>query len=237
MLERLPPSESEDNPYASPLAEVHPPLHGSAEGSLAPRYAAREGIIRGGGLIGLILSVLVLAVFGLGFLSEFRKIAIAEGGIDPWKYRLYIARATSALSVISLAVVTNWGLLRLRRWARWVFSCASILPTQLLILVYLSPRLAGIPERKGSMTASDLIIAVAALGLFCVPILYVLWSRAGMVVFSDDYLDTSRQVNEKRYGCLPIMGAVAFGFAQGVAYTGLALTVMAILESVGLLPS
>jgi hypothetical protein len=231
------PHEADYNPYAAPRAGIGSPLQPTPGETEVSRYAGRVTIIRLGGRIGLILSVLVFVTFGLGFLSEFSKIAVAEGQIDPWKYRVFIARAVSMLSANLLAMVTNWGLLSLRRWARWALSCAAILPVPVLILGYLSLRIMRTEEVEGSITAWELAVITIASSIYWVPILIVLWSRNGMAVFSVGHFEASRREGRKRSGCLPIVGAVAFAFSQGFVYTGLTLTVMSVLKFVGLLPS
>jgi hypothetical protein len=230
-------NEPEHNPYAPPRTDIRPLAENAASESEDRRPVGRETIIRIGGLIGLILAGLVFVVFGLGFLSEFKKIAVAEGQIDPWKYRVYISRMASTISVCLLAAVTNWGLFRLRRWGRWALTCATVLPVPVMSLCYLMIR--GLTRLEAGESIFPWRLAIITMGtsIYWIHILFLLWSPKGMAVFSRGYTDARRRGARKGAGCFPVIGAFGFAFAQGISYTALVLSVLSLLEFVGLLPS
>jgi hypothetical protein len=143
MQQRKPSSDGErpDDPYAPPRAVTIQPIEAKEidqADSQRRKHLRRESCIRVTGLLCLIIAVIVLLAFGLGTLSELRRLSSSgEEGIEPWMYRRWIARMTSVISLAFFAAVTSWGLFRLRNWGRWALTIVTTLPVPVLICGWL----------------------------------------------------------------------------------------------------
>jgi hypothetical protein len=211
----------EYNPYAPPRANIRPP----DEATDAPRW--QEATLRLGGWIGLIVSFIVIVVFGLGTFSEYNSIVSEDGGFDPWKYREWVARMTGVQLACLLAAVTSWGLIRLRRWARLALTVVTVSPFPVLLLIALLFR-PSFPRVRETFDLQRLGIAFAVSCAFYLPILSLLWSPGGRRIFSAGHVPA-----RGRMGCLAILAAPGFVFAEGVAYTMLVLSVVTALDGLG----
>jgi hypothetical protein len=215
----------EHNPYAPPQAGIRLP----SKTSEAPGW--QETTSRVGGWMGLIFALIVLVLFGLSTSFEFRKLSAQEGGFDPWRYREWITRMTAVGLVCMLAAVTSWGLIRLRSWARWTLTVVTVSPfpaTFLCFLLFSS----SFPNFRKVVDPGEVAIGFAVTCLFYLPILYFLWSPGGRRLFSPGYVS-----GRGRSGCLPILAAMVFVFAEGVAYTMLVVSSVNLLDAFGLFAS
>ena len=122
MQQSMPPSDPErpvENPYAPPRALESPAAtrkESSQTRSQRQQHLRREACIRATGLVCFVLGVIVLLSFGLGTLSELRKLSSGERDIDPWIHRRWIARMATVNSLAFIATATSWGLFQLRNW-------------------------------------------------------------------------------------------------------------------------
>lgn len=228
----------DDNPYAPPRAEIRPEVEKkTAKQAESQREAhiRRESCIRVTGLLCLIMAIMVILTFGLGTLSELRRID--EEGIEPWMYRRWIARMTSVISLAVVAAVTSWGLFRLRNWARWALTVVTTLPIPALLCGWLlSPRIAK-PAIQESPDPLGLIFMAVVAALASLPSLFLMWSPKGRMVFSPGYPELIRQTSDLRPGCSGILPTLVAVPAVLVSYLMLLVTALTILVMMRLLNS
>jgi hypothetical protein len=157
--------------------------------------------------------------------------------VEPWRYRRWVARMSGVISIAVLAFVTNWGLFRLRNWARWALTLAATLPVPALVCVWFLLNSNANPEAQESLNTADLTVLFVMSALSCPPLLFLMWSPRGEMVFSPQYSQTIRQTPGLRSGCSGTFAALAAVSAEAIAYLVLLLTVLSILLMLGLIRS
>jgi hypothetical protein len=231
----------DENPYAPPQAEPRPEAdkkRAVQADSQRKEHLRRESCIRATGLLCLIIAVIVILTFGLGTLSELRRIGSSgEEGIEPWMHRRWIARMTSVISLAVIAAFTSWGLFRLRNWGRLALTIVTTLPVPAPLCGWLLLNRTANPGLEERPALKGLILLSAISALSSLPSLFLMWSPKGQMVFSPEYRETIRQTPDLRPGCsglLPTLVAAPAGF---VSYSLLMVTVLTILVMLGLIRS
>ncbi len=233
--------QPDENPYAPPREEVRPDIDQNRSDQAAsqrPERLRRESCIRVTGLLCLIVAIFAILTFGLGTLWELRAINSAgRGGVEPWMHQRWIVRMTSVISLAVIAAVFSWGLFRLRNWGRWALTIVTTLPVPVLVygwlLLYRSENL-GLQENPNPGRLISLSVLSA---LSCPPLLFLMWSPKGRMVFSAGYLESTRQTPRLRLGCLGTLPAVAAAAAGFVSYLLLLMAILTILAMLRLIRS
>jgi hypothetical protein len=229
MQQSKPSSDAErpdDNPYAPPLAETRP---GGEEKdtdlavSRRKEHVARETCIRVTGLVNLIVAAILtsgLVVLSVLILHE------SSGKVSrlPWL----------DISLAVIAIVTSWGLYRLRNWGRWALTIVTMLPVPVLVcggLVLHGTKNSGLQDRFGYVDIGCWSLTSAGYSL---PLLFLLWSPKGRMVFSPGYRETIRQTPDQRPGWSGILPALLFIPPAFASYMGVWFWAYSILELLGL---
>jgi hypothetical protein len=243
MQQSMPPSDAErpvENPYAPPRA-LESPAATTTESSQArshrQQHLRRESCIRATGLLCFIVGVIVLLSFGLGTLSELRKLSSGERDIDPWIYRRWIARMATVNSLAFIATVTSWGLFQLRNWGRWSVTIISVIPVPILLCSWLVHGSSGDPSIQESLDSFGSIALSIVSALSCAPQLFLLWSPKGKTVFSPGYQEIMQQTPDLRGGCLGFLQALLMIPASCTSYFVLMMTTLNTLVIFGLIRS
>jgi hypothetical protein len=231
--------ERQDDPYAPPRAETGQAIEEKETDQAATqrrKHLRRESCIRVTGQLCLIIAVIVFLTFGLGTLSELRRLGSSgEEAIEPWMHRRWVARMTSVISLALIAAVTSWGLFRLRNWGRWALTILTTLPVPALLCGWLLLPRAPKPGLEQSPDLGGLLLLWVMSTLSSVPSLFLMWSPKGRMVFSSGYRETIRQMPDLRPGCsgfLPTLLAVPAGF---LSYSLLMVTVLMSMVMLGLI--
>jgi hypothetical protein len=241
MRQSKPSSDGEqtvENPYAPPRTEMEPTIDGKATNESENRrtkHLRRETCIWLAGLIGLILAGCVVVTFGFGTFSELYRQE--EEGIEPWMYRRWVARMICVISIAVLALVTSWGLFRLRNWARWALTIVATLPVAALVCGWLLLILTQNPAVQATLNYAGLT-ALSVMSTLSFPfLLFLMWSPRGEMVFAPEYSETIRGTPGSRAGCLVILPVLAAVSAELASYFVLLLTVLSILVILDLICS
>jgi hypothetical protein len=239
-MEQTKPSQDGDrpdeNPYAPPREDLRSAVLENVTdhvANLRAKHIRRESCIRIAGLIGLFLAGCAVLTFAFGSLLEIYNHA----AVEPWRYRRWVARMSGVISIAVLAFVTNLGLFRLRNWGRWALTLAATLPVPALVCVWLLLNSNANPEAQESLNTADLTVLFVMSALSCPPLLFLMWSPKGEMVFSPQYSQTIRQTPGLRSGCSGTFAALAAVSAEAIAYLVLLLTVLSILLMLGLIRS
>jgi hypothetical protein len=166
--------EDEANPYAAPKTDIGAAIlePGDAE-AIRRTYIEHETTVKAVGSLHIVVAA--LAAFILGFAAV--GVIFFSGRRLPSDF---VPSAGIGLFVgVGLNAALGLGLNRLRPWARWsdvVLSSIALVGMGVLIasLVYL--------ERPGRF-----IFIAGLLSLMPVYVLYLLLSRKGVMIFSDEY--------------------------------------------------
>jgi hypothetical protein len=223
---------SHDDPYAPPRAMTEP-ADGENESNEAEiqrkKHIRRESCIRVTGLLSLILAVIVILVFGLGTLSELRKLDPPGEALEPWMYLRWIVRMTIVISLAVIAAVISWGLFRLRNWGRWLLTVVATVPVPVLLGGWLLLNRIENPELRESLESSGLIALSVMAALSCPLLLFLTWSSKSKYVFLPGYRDTIRQTSHLRPGYRGILAAMLIVPAMFASYFALLMTLLSIL--------
>src|SRR4051812_31830654 len=98
-------------------AKWAPPREEDIRRDLLPTEAA----FRVAGTIGMVLGASVFVIFAVPVSGMLRE-AGEPGGIllgEDWRWRRWVARMASVLTLAVVGAVTSWGLRRRRPWTRW----------------------------------------------------------------------------------------------------------------------
>ncbi len=228
----------DDNPYSAPRAEIKPPVEENASDEVASqrkKHLRRESCIRIAGLMGLILAASAVSTFGLGTLFELYRDQ--DDDIAIWIYHRWIARMTCVLAIAVIALVTSWGLFRLRNWGRWALTMVTALPLPVLVCAWLLLNRTANPEVQDSVDSVGLTMVSVISALPYTLLLFLMWSPKGNMVFSPEYRETIRQTPHLRSGCSGTFPALLAVFAELFSYFVLLMSVMSILAMLGLIRS
>jgi hypothetical protein len=177
----------------------------------------------------LILAVIVILTFGLGTLSELRKLDSPGEALEPWMYRRWIVRMTIVISLAVFAAVTSWGLFRLRNWGRWLLTVVATVPVPVLLGGWLLLNKTKSPELRETLESSGLVALSVMSALSCPLLLFLTWSSKSKYVFFPGYRDTIRRTSHLRPGYSGILAAMLIAPAMFASYFVLLMTLLSIL--------
>jgi hypothetical protein len=230
----------DDNPYAPPRAQETPPASDAQADHLQVQrrqHLNRERCIRVTGLLCLAVAVIVLLSFGLGTLSELRKLPSDERELEQWMNRRWVARMATVNSLALIATVTNWGLFQLRSWGRWVATIVSVIPVPILVCTWLIGDRTGDPTVRESLDSFGLIALAMVSAISCIPQFFLLWSPKGRMVFSPAYRRIVLLTPNQREGCLGLLQALLIFAASCTSYFVLMMATLNTLVILGLIRS
>jgi hypothetical protein len=152
-------------------------------------------------------------------------------------HRRWVARMICVISIAVLALVTNWGLFRLRNWGRWALTIVTTLPVPALVCGWLLLNLNANPSVQESLNPAALTTLSVMSALCCPLLLFLMWSPRGEMVFSPEYSETIRQTPGSRAGCSGMLAALVVLSAELISYIVLLVVVLSILVMLGLIRS
>lgn len=94
-----------------------------------------EAAFRVAGTVGMVLGASVFVIFAVPVSGMLRE-AGEPGGVlldEDWRWRRWVARMASILTLAVVGAVTSWGLSRRRPWARWALIVLGAVPPSALV--------------------------------------------------------------------------------------------------------
>jgi hypothetical protein len=152
-------------------------------------------------------------------------------------HQRWIARMTCVLALAVIAAVMSWGLCRLRNWAKWLFTFAVALPTPLLLWSWIIASRLGKNAPPADLDPSGMVYMVLISILIASPVLYLMWSPRGAMVFSPERSESIARMRPNHLGCAGILGGLGISVVLFISFTLLAFSVLAVLVSAGIIRS
>jgi hypothetical protein len=152
-------------------------------------------------------------------------------------YWRWVARLISVISIAVLALVTSWGLFRLRNWGRWALTIVTTLPVPALVCGWLLRSATQNPGLQGMINPAGLTTVSVMAALSWPLLLFLMWSPKGEMVFSPEYSEIIRRTPGSRPGCSGIVPALAVLSAELASYFVLLLIMLSVLLILGVIRS
>jgi len=152
-----------------------------------------EAMFRVAGAIGMVLGAAVFVIFAVP-VSGMLRVAGEPGGVlldEDWKWRRWVARMATVLTLAVVAAATSWGLGRRRPWARWALILLGAVPP-LALAVGLGLRPQG--DEPAVRELGD-VMTMPCVGVIVFPAsalaFWAACSRRGRLVFGPQYDELS----------------------------------------------